>query len=35
MARVKAIVARSGDPAAALAEEAAGNRGWTGALPPR
>ena len=35
VARVKAIVARSGDPAAALAEEAAGNRGWKGALPPR
>ena len=35
VARVKAIVARSGDPAAALAEEAAGNRGWSGALPPR
>ena len=35
VARVKAIVARSGDPAAALAEEAAGNRGWTGILPPR
>ena len=35
VARVKAIVARAGDPAAALAEEAAGNRGWTGALPPR
>jgi len=35
VARVKAIVARAGDPAAALAEEAAGNRGWTGTLPPR
>ena len=35
VARVKAIVARSGDPAAALAEEAAGNRGWAGGLPPR
>ena len=35
VARVKAIVARFGDPAAALAEEAAGNRGWTGTLPPR
>jgi len=35
VARVKAIVARSGDPAAALADEAAGNRGWKGALPPR
>jgi len=35
VARVKTIVARSGDPASALAEEAAGNRGWTGALPPR
>ena len=34
VARVKAIVARSGDPAAALGEEAAGNRGWSGALPP-
>ncbi len=34
VARVKAIVARFGDPAAALAEEAAGNRGWKGALPP-
>jgi enoyl-CoA hydratase len=35
VARVKAIVARFGDPAAALAEEAAGNHGWTGTLPPR
>jgi enoyl-CoA hydratase len=35
VARTKSIVARFGDPAAALAEEAAGNRGWTGALPPR
>jgi enoyl-CoA hydratase/carnithine racemase len=35
VARTKAIIARFGDPAAALAEEAAGNRGWTGALPPR
>src|SRR3954449_3467573 len=35
VARVKTIVARSADPASALAEEAAGNRGWTGALPPR
>ena len=35
VARVKALVARAGDPAAALAEEAAGNRGWSGALPPR
>ena len=35
VARVKAIVARSGDPASALGEEAAGNRGWSGALPPR
>ena len=35
VARVKAIVGRFGDPAAALAEEAAGNRGWTGTLPPR
>jgi enoyl-CoA hydratase len=35
VARVKAIVARSADPAAALAEEAAGNRGWKGGLPPR
>ena len=34
VARVKSIVAR-GDPATALAEEAAGNRGWSGALPPR
>jgi enoyl-CoA hydratase/carnithine racemase len=34
VARVKSIVARFGDPAAALAREAAGNRGWTGALPP-
>jgi enoyl-CoA hydratase/carnithine racemase len=34
VARVKAIVARSSDPAAALAEEAAGNRGWSGTLPP-
>jgi enoyl-CoA hydratase len=35
VARVKAIVAHSGDPAAALAEEAAGNPGWAGDLPPR
>ena len=35
VARVKKIVARSGNPAAALAEEAEGNRGWSGALPPR
>jgi len=35
VARVKTVVARSGDPASALGEEAAGNRGWTGALPPR
>src|SRR3954447_21960010 len=35
VARVKTIVARSADPGSALAEEAAGNRGWTGALPPR
>ena len=35
VARTKSIVARFGDPAAMLAEEAAGNRGWTGALPPR
>jgi len=35
VARVKAVVGRSADPASALAEEAAGNRGWTGALPPR
>jgi enoyl-CoA hydratase len=35
VARTKSIVARFGEPAAALAEEAAGNRGWTGALPPR
>ena len=33
VARVKRIVA--GDLAAALAEEAEGNRGWSGALPPR
>jgi enoyl-CoA hydratase/carnithine racemase len=35
VARTKAIVARFGDRATALAEEAAGNRGWTGALRPR
>lgn len=35
VARTKSIVARFGEPAAALAEEAAGNRGWTGSLPPR
>ena len=35
VARVKTIVARSADPAAALAEEAAGNRDWPGTLPPR
>ncbi len=33
VARVKSIVA--GDLSTALAEEAAGNRGWSGALPPR
>jgi enoyl-CoA hydratase len=33
VARVKSIVAR--DLAAALAEEAEGNRGWSGTLPPR
>lgn len=33
VARVKSIIAR--DLAAALAEEAEGNRGWSGALPPR
>jgi enoyl-CoA hydratase/carnithine racemase len=33
VARVKAIIAR--DLATALAEEAAGNRGWSGTLPPR
>ena len=33
VARVKTIVAR--DIAAALAEEAEGNRGWSGTLPPR
>jgi enoyl-CoA hydratase/carnithine racemase len=35
VARVKALVTRFGDPAAALADEAAGNRGWSGTLPPR
>jgi enoyl-CoA hydratase/carnithine racemase len=35
VARVKAIVARSGYPADALAAEAAGNCGWSGALAPR
>jgi enoyl-CoA hydratase len=35
VARVKALVGRAGDPAAALAEEAEGNRGWSGSLPPR
>jgi enoyl-CoA hydratase/carnithine racemase len=35
VARVKALVGRAGDPASALAEEAAGNRGWSGTLPPR
>jgi enoyl-CoA hydratase len=35
VARVKSLVTRFGDPAAALADEAAGNRGWSGALPPR
>jgi enoyl-CoA hydratase/carnithine racemase len=35
VARVKALVGRGGDPASALAEEAAGNRGWSGTLPPR
>jgi len=35
VARVKTIVARSGDPAAALAEGAAGNHGWTGAMLSR
>jgi enoyl-CoA hydratase/carnithine racemase len=35
VARTKALVARAGDPASALAEEAAGNRGWSGTLPPR
>ena len=35
VARVKALVARAGDPASALAEEAAGNQGWSGTLPPR
>ena len=34
VARVKTLVARSADPASALAEEAAGNRGWPGTLPP-
>jgi enoyl-CoA hydratase/carnithine racemase len=35
VARIKALVGRAGDPASALAEEAAGNRGWSGELPPR
>jgi enoyl-CoA hydratase len=35
VARIKALVGRAGDPASALAEEAAGNRGWSGTLPPR
>jgi enoyl-CoA hydratase/carnithine racemase len=35
VARVKALVGKAGDPASALAEEAAGNRGWSGTLPPR
>ena len=35
VARTKSIVSRLGDPASALAEEAAGNRGWSGPLPPR
>ena len=33
--RVKSIVAHAADPTAALAEEAEGNRGWSGTLPPR
>jgi enoyl-CoA hydratase/carnithine racemase len=33
--RVKSIVAHAADPTAALAEEAKGNRGWSGTLPPR
>ena len=33
VARVKKIVAQ--DLATALAEEAEGNRGWAGGLPPR
>ncbi len=35
VARVKSIVAHAADPTAALAEEAEGNRGWSGTLPPR
>jgi len=35
VARVKALVGRAGDLASALAEEAAGNQGWSGTLPPR
>jgi enoyl-CoA hydratase len=34
VARVKSVIARAADPVAALTEEASGNRGWTGALPP-
>jgi enoyl-CoA hydratase/carnithine racemase len=35
VARVKALVGKGEGPASALAEEAAGNRGWSGTLPPR
>ena len=35
VARVKTHRRAAGDPASALAEEADGNQGWSGTLPPR